>query len=63
MLDERLIGTEFKLPQADTGTITLYGIHYHYRVVGTAKIGEPVVVVTVSPLELTVRAKDQVLAF
>lgn len=63
MLDERLIGTEFDLPQPATGTIVLYGIHYHYHVVGTATVGEPVVVVSVSPLELTVRAKDQVLAF
>lgn len=56
MLDDRLIGTTFALPTKDRGTVTLYGIHYHYRVSGEAAVGSLVVVVEATPLELKVRA-------
>ncbi len=63
MLDERLIGATFTLQSSElTGYVTLYGIHYHYRVVGAAMTGDLVVVEQVTPLELLVRrATDQLL--
>jgi hypothetical protein len=59
MLDERLLGTTFTIQSsANTGTITLYGIHYHYRVVGLAVPGDLMEVKQVTPLELVVRRAD-----
>ncbi|KLI76178.1 MULTISPECIES: hypothetical protein [Lacticaseibacillus] len=55
MLDDRLLGTTFVLPtSARHGEITLYGIHYHYRVNDDAVAGDLVVVNAVSPLFLGV---------
>ncbi|RXT58141.1 hypothetical protein [Lacticaseibacillus chiayiensis] len=55
MLDDRLLGTTFILPTSTRqGEITLYGIHYHYRVNDDAVAGDIVVVSTVSPLFLGV---------
>ena len=45
MLDDRLLGTTFVLPTSyQEGEITLYGIHYHYRVTDDAAAGDTVVV-------------------
>ncbi|KRM54389.1 hypothetical protein [Lacticaseibacillus sharpeae] len=64
MLDERLLGTTFTLKtDADTGSISLYGIHYHYRVVGLAVAGDLVAVTQVTPLELVVRRAVDLLEY
>ncbi|KRL42179.1 hypothetical protein [Lacticaseibacillus manihotivorans] len=55
MLDDRLIKTIFTLPTARLGNIQLYGIFYHYRVLGEAEIGDQVVVVAADRSGLTVR--------
>lgn len=64
MLDERLIGTTFTITTRDNpGAVMLYGIRYHYRVVGAFKIGEVVIVEQVTPLELIVRTLGTHLSF
>lgn len=64
MLDERLIGTLFPLPQdGTTGIVLLYGIHYRYQLEVTQPAGTEVVVVAVSPLGLTVRPLSEHFAY
>ncbi|WP_125711203.1 hypothetical protein [Lacticaseibacillus porcinae] len=55
MLDDRLIKTIFTLPTATSGEIQLYGIFYHYRVLGEAAPGDQVVVVAADRDGLSVR--------
>lgn len=45
VLDDRLIKTIFTLPKAFAGEIQLYGISYHYCVLGEAEPGDQVVIV------------------
>lgn len=63
MLDDRLIKTVFTLPTQDSGEIQLYGIFYHYRVVGGAKPGDQVVVVAADRSGLSVRKLGSELDF
>lgn len=64
MLDERLLGTIFTLPtSAASGEITLYGIHYHYRVQDDAAAGDKVVVNAISPLYLSVVKAEHALHY
>ena len=63
MLDDRLINTQFTLPQAPTGVIMLYGIRYHYQVADDSPAGSQVVVVAVGALGLTVRGVDRQLTY
>ncbi|MCI1986470.1 MAG: hypothetical protein LKJ69_06010 [Lactobacillus sp.] len=55
MLDDRLLGTTFTLTTVPTGTITLFGIHYHYRVLDASQPGAIVRVVATDALGLKVR--------
>lgn len=63
MLDDRLIQTIFTLPTANAGEIQLYGIFYHYRVLGEASAGEQVVVVAADRAGLSVRKLGSTLDF
>lgn len=57
MLDDRLLGMTFTLPTSGlTGTITLFGINYHYELLAPADAGTLVRVEATSPLRLYVRA-------
>ncbi|MFD1483670.1 hypothetical protein ACFQ5J_00200 [Lacticaseibacillus baoqingensis] len=56
MLDDRLIGTCFTLTTVPTGMITLYGIHYHYRVLDHSQPGAVVCIVAADALGLKVQA-------
>ncbi|WP_262316155.1 hypothetical protein [Lacticaseibacillus parakribbianus] len=62
MLDERLIGDTFTLPE--TGDVVcLYGIHYHYLVLDGSRPGDLVVIVGVTPLALRVRNAERDLQY
>lgn len=63
MLDDRLINTRFTLQTAPTGTVVLYGIHYHYHVADDSKPGDVVVVTAAAPLGLTVRNVRSVMKY
>ena len=63
MLDDRLIGTIFTLPTAESGEIQLYGIFYHYKVAGVVDAGAQVVVVAADRSGLTVRQLGSELDF
>ncbi|RND85720.1 hypothetical protein [Lacticaseibacillus paracasei] len=48
---------------AASGEITLYGIHYHYRVQDDAAAGDKVVVNAISPLYLSVVKPEHALHY
>lgn len=64
MLDDRLMGMTFKLKSAATqGTVTIFGIDYHYELLHPAGIGTEVVIVRVTPLALYVLPASEVLDY
>ena len=64
MLDERLLGLTFQLPDAQSaGGVSFLGVLYHYRGAGPAETGLLVVVTEVSPLYLTVTGQHNVLEY
>ncbi|KRO16060.1 hypothetical protein [Lacticaseibacillus saniviri] len=64
MLDDRLLGKTFTLTSSDTsGTISLLGILYQYRLLGPAEAGDTVVIVKHTPLYLGVIKADSQLTY
>ncbi|KRM21000.1 hypothetical protein [Latilactobacillus graminis] len=64
MLDERLVGLTFTLPDAkQTGVINFFGIRYHYQVQGAASPGLCVIITAVTPLALIVTAHHNILDY
>lgn len=56
MLDQRLIGQRFKNLSAEPqGTVSFFGIFYHYQIRGACAIGDTLEVVEVTPSYLIVQ--------
>ncbi|MFD1429478.1 hypothetical protein [Lacticaseibacillus mingshuiensis] len=63
MLDERLIGSVFILPEPPVQAVMMFGIHYHFHVLDDARPGDQVVIVAVGRLGLEVRRADRQLKY
>lgn len=64
MLDDRLLGMTFTLPSSATvGSITLFGITYHYELLTPAATGTLVRIESTSPLRLYVRPANASLEY
>ena len=64
MLDDRLLEMTFRLPEnQQTNEISLFGILYHYKLVGPAQPGDLVQIVAVTPLTLIVRKRSAILDY
>ncbi|GAF40378.1 hypothetical protein FC83_GL000722 [Agrilactobacillus composti DSM 18527 = JCM 14202] len=56
MLDERLIGEKFvNRSNKVKGTVSFFGVLYHYHIQGHAEVGDVLEVIAVTPLYLLVR--------